>query len=217
MEATHAAGGTGGHVGACHTCMSPSTTRVLVPKSVGVWILPSSSVGVGGGGGLLGSGAAGAGGIGVGGGGVAAHATTDSSRRTVDSKTAIQKLVCDSMNSPPVNSSLQRLSPKAIIDSRSLGQKLCRLAVDIKYHRSLRNRIPRRLKTRVSAMPRVGQPNISCALLRPHFAGHEDVPNPGNGYLRREPGPESDRLAPEWVAVLGDDPAIRRLSTWLSG
>ena len=73
----------------------------------------------------------------AGGGGVSAHATTANSRRLAASKTAIPKFACDSMNAPPVNSSLQRLYLKAIIDPRSRGKRYVDWQWDIKYHRSL--------------------------------------------------------------------------------
>ena len=98
----------------CHTCMSPSTTRVLVPKFVGVWILLCSSVGVGAGG-AVGAGRGVAGGIGVGAGGGSAHATIASNRQAASSTTT-PKFLCDSMNSPSSNSSQRILNPEAIID-----------------------------------------------------------------------------------------------------
>ena len=113
--ATHVAGGTGGQVGMCHTCMSPSTTRVLVPKFVGVWILLCSSVGVGAGG-AVGAGRGVAGGIGVGAGGGCAHATIANNRQAASSTTT-PKFLCDSMNSPSSNSSQRLLHPEAIIDA----------------------------------------------------------------------------------------------------
>ena len=47
MGATHVAGGPGGQ-GMYQTWMSPSTTGVLLPVSMGVWTRLSSRVGVGG-------------------------------------------------------------------------------------------------------------------------------------------------------------------------
>ena len=90
--ATHVAGGTGGQVGMCNRCMSPSTIRVLVPKFVGVWILLCSSVGVGAGG-AVGAGAGVAGGIGVEGTRASAQAAIAKIRRT----TVITTVAFDSL------------------------------------------------------------------------------------------------------------------------